>query len=312
MPDEPRTIPPALGGETSPNDWYFNRIGEVGPLPNPVGHTFPLLTHDADGKWELVGTGFYINQSGLFVTARHVVDQVLRDGRQIRPLTILHLRSDSGLFGPSSSTLRPIRQVWLAEIADVAVGLAGQATNKVSGAPLNAEWAWTLSWDVPRVGSIAATYAFPNSRIPDGHHLVSVPNVYAGRVTEVADRRDSVMLPFPYFQVDARIHGAASGGPMQVGNFVAGINCMELVGNPPGPAYATQSRCVGEAFFDDVCLPGESQPRRVTFDELVAARALNVAGYKPRPPGSSESGRLVHFSIHATAPAPNLTIVISA
>lgn len=72
-----------LGGETDPNDWHFSRFEEVGPLPNPAGHTFPLLTHDADGRWRLIGTGFYINDSGLFVTARHVIEEVLRDSKQI-------------------------------------------------------------------------------------------------------------------------------------------------------------------------------------------------------------------------------------
>ena len=48
-----------------------------GPLPNPVGHTFPLLSHNDQGLWRLIGTGFYISGDGLFVTAAHVVEDVL-------------------------------------------------------------------------------------------------------------------------------------------------------------------------------------------------------------------------------------------
>jgi hypothetical protein len=79
---------PRLGGELSQDLWHFALTGEHGPLPNPSGHTFPLLTHDADGRWRLIGTGFYISDGGLFVTARHVVEDVLSEGEQISPLVI--------------------------------------------------------------------------------------------------------------------------------------------------------------------------------------------------------------------------------
>lgn len=56
-----------IGGEIAGDRWHFARMGEVGPLPNPTGHTFLLLTHDLEGRWRLVGTGFYrdfLNISG--------------------------------------------------------------------------------------------------------------------------------------------------------------------------------------------------------------------------------------------------------
>jgi hypothetical protein len=70
MVDIPRF---GLGGEIDPNAWHFSRLGEAGPVPNPVGHTFPLLTHGENQRWRLIGTGFYINDVGFFATARHVV-----------------------------------------------------------------------------------------------------------------------------------------------------------------------------------------------------------------------------------------------
>src|SRR5438874_2075008 len=90
-------LPLPLGGEVDPNHWHFRNLEEIGPLPNPVGHTFPLLTHDADGRWSLIGTGFYISSDGLFLTARHVVEAVFNDNQQISPLVILHLHSATGL-----------------------------------------------------------------------------------------------------------------------------------------------------------------------------------------------------------------------
>jgi hypothetical protein len=90
--------PPPLGGEADPNSWHFQRADQEGPLPNPVGHTFPILTHDPLGAWELVGTGFYISGDGLFLTARHNVEHVLRAERQIAPLVIIHPH-DASLSG---------------------------------------------------------------------------------------------------------------------------------------------------------------------------------------------------------------------
>ena len=97
----PNPIPSPLGGEADGNTWDFD-AGE-GPLPNPVGHTFPLLKHNDAGEWRLVGTGFYISSDGLFVTAKHVIDDVFENGRQVWPLAIMHLRSESGLFGVRST-----------------------------------------------------------------------------------------------------------------------------------------------------------------------------------------------------------------
>jgi hypothetical protein len=75
-------IPPfRLGGEIDPNDWNFSRLGEAGPLPNPIGHTFPPPTTLISAG----STGFYINDGGFFATARHVIEDILKDGRQVSP-----------------------------------------------------------------------------------------------------------------------------------------------------------------------------------------------------------------------------------
>jgi hypothetical protein len=306
-------IPPfRLGGETDPNAWHFSRLGEAGPLPNPIGHTFPLLTHDADGRWRVIGTGFYINDAGFFVTARHVIEDVLRNGEQILPLVILHLRSESGLFGASECQFRPIRQCWLGDPADVALGVAATATNKATGEVMK-NWTWTLSWSVPFVGALVSTYAFPNHVVvDDGLRFRFSPHVYSGHVQEMGDFRDSVKMPYPYLQVDFRIHGAASGGPILSGSHVVGVNCSEYVNidHPPGPGFGAQSRCLAEAYLDCIVLPTESTPRRVTFDELVRAGCINVENYVPRNPDDPLHGTLIQLDIPAAAPLPAIEIEI--
>jgi hypothetical protein len=144
------SIPPPLDGAANPNTWHFS--ADHGPLPNPVRHTFPLVTHNANGQWRLIGTGFYISSNGLFVTAKHVVEDVLKGDHQRSPLSIFHLRSTTGLFGPQEYLVRSIVQCWLGDKADIALGVAAQMTNDVTGEILS-HWNWPLSWATSSVGT---------------------------------------------------------------------------------------------------------------------------------------------------------------
>ncbi len=301
--------PNKLGGEAHPNAWHFSRMDEAGPLPNPTGHTFPLLSHDANAQWRVIGTGFYINDTGFFVTARHVVEDVIRNEEQIASLAILHFRSESGLFGPSECLLRPIQQCLVIQ-ADIALGVAATATNNLSGEVLN-NWTWTLSWSLSPVGALVSTYAFPNHIIvEDGHRMLFAPDAYMGQLQASGEYRDSVSLPFPLLQVDMRIHGAASGGPIFSDGHVVGVNCSEYVNidHPPGPAFGTQSNCLTDGYLDDVVLPGENVPRRVTFDELVSTGCIIVKDYMPKRPAGSMRGRLFRLAYPITAPLPVIEI----
>ncbi len=306
--------PPCLGGDADPNSWHFKPTKEEGPLPNPVGHTFPLLTHDLQGNWSLLGTGFYISSDGLFVTARHVIDEVSSNGRQISPLVILHPRSDTGLFGPSDVLYRPIIQCWLSDRADVALGVAATATNRKTGEVLR-HWCWPLSWRTPEIGARVATYAFPRHSMSEGGRtFLFHPELYPGKVLSSGDYRDRVIIPFPYIEVDCRIHGAASGGPICIsaGN-VVGINCTELAKNidhPPGPGFGVQVECLRDAFIDDAIMPGEDTARRVTFDELVRAGCIEITDYVVRDRYELYYGTLARLDmIPATAPHPQISFI---
>jgi len=295
-----------LGGEADSNTWHF--AAPHGPLPNPVGHTFPLLTHNATGTWRLIGTGFYISADGLFVTAKHVIEDVWRENCQISPLAILHLQSETGLFGAQEYLLRPIMQCWLGDSADVALGVAARATNNNTGEVLS-HWKWPLSWADPQVCTKTATYAFPNHAIEPtdaGQTFHFRPDLYAGIIQEVGDFRDRLLVPYPYMHVDFRIHHAASGGPV-VGEdgAVIGVNCRDM--DPAGPGVVAQIRCLQDAFIDDAVLSGETAPRRVTFSELVSAGVVTVKNYVAVAV-PSQSGHIVRFEVPITTRGPDLEL----
>jgi hypothetical protein len=118
--------------------------------------------------------------------------------QQVAPLAIMHLWSESALFGPESYLLRPIMQCWLGDSADVALGVAATATNKQTGAKLT-HWSWPLSWAIPPVGAPAATYAFPNHSVEQtltGQLFRFSPDLYPGEILEIGDFRDPLLAPY--------------------------------------------------------------------------------------------------------------------
>jgi hypothetical protein len=307
--------PPPLGGEADQNSWHFQNIDE-GPLPNPVGHTFPIITHSDQGIWSLIGTGFYVSSDGLFVTARHNVEPVLRDGRQIAPLLIIHFHSPiGGLFGPSEVLFRPIMQCWLGQQADIALGVAATCTNNQTGERLTHR-PWQLSWSIPAVGARVGTYAFPRHQMsPNTQSVVFQPELYRGTVLSTGDFRDRIIIPFPYVEVDCRIHGAASGGPIALnGGGVVAVNCTEMTrAADPGPGYGCRIQCLRDAFIDDAALANEDEFRRVAFDELVRSGCIDIPDYVPRDPEQPLSGSLVRLDqVPPTAPPPQIKTIFFA
>ncbi len=302
---------PQLDGAADPNAWHFS--SDHGPLPNPVGHTFPLLSHDSNGCWRLIGTGFYISKDGLFVTAKHVIEDVLDGKRQTSPLAIFHFRSPSGLFGAQEYLVRPIMQCWLGEKADIALGVAANATNKVTGQAL-LHWHWRLSWNIPTVGMKVGLYAYPNKAIRQNGERQTImfrPDAYFGHIQEVDKYRDNVIIPYPYLQSDIRSYGGASGGPIfDSEGTVVGVNCRWL--EPEGPEFGVQIQCLQDAFIDDAVLADEQVPRRVTFTELVSAGVVNVAGFT-NAATNIDAGRLVRLDVlPITARGPDVETIINS
>ena len=208
--------------------------------------------------------------------------------------------------------MRPIMQCWLGDSADIVLGVAARATNNLTGETLS-HWSWPLRCSVPPVGTAAATYAFPVHAITqtdDDQTILFRPELYPGTVQVACDFRDRVMIPFPYLQVDFRIHGAASGGPIATaGDAVIGVNCTENA--PDGPGFGAQIRCLQDAFIEDGLLSGDIAPRRVTFAEFVSAGVVTardfVAGAIPPQPG-----RVVRFDLPITARGPRLQLAMSS
>jgi hypothetical protein len=271
-----------LGGEMAPGSWDF--VAPHGPLPNPVGHVCPIMSHDCAGDWRMIGTGFHIGPRGLFVTAKHVIEDVFENcrivaGKQLAPLAVLQMYSDSGLFGPDGYAMRPITHVWVGNQADIALGIAAQMVKKNTGEQMPDPRILRLSWNVPKVGDDVQTFAFPNAKFVAGATTQTFncrPDAYGGKVEQVGDFRDRVKMPFPYIQANFVMHGAASGGPVFGDDGgVVGVNSTYVP--PDGPSFIAQIRCLQDAFVERVMLSGAAP--HVTFAELVTAHLIDSPNF---------------------------------
>ena len=202
-------MPPEMRGEAAPGA-YEVRTGDGDPAD--ASHAiFPIVKYDPDSRPHLIGTGFFVSNMGLFVTARHVLLAAFDEhGHQRDPIGIIQ-------FLPNGTYLRrPILRCTTHRIADVAVGVAAPMSNNKDGTPLTNR-VLTLTVDPPNIGTRVVTFAYPKhiNLIGDVQILSFAPTWFDGKIEEhLTAGRDRVVLPGPCYQTSIVIHGGASGGPV--------------------------------------------------------------------------------------------------
>lgn len=199
-----------------------------GDLIEPHTCIFPILKEIAPGNSQLVGTGFFITRFGHFVTAKHVILDVVdvRDEGSYRQHGFIHaLHFVEG----AKALVRHITRVSFHNTWDVAVGKMDFHVMNDTGQPL-VNMVPRFTTETPREGSPVVTYAYPESDPVFGKGTASrfVPNYYSGEFLEESDKpRDSVIVAWPHFVTSINLKGGASGGPVfdEKGR-VFGINCV--------------------------------------------------------------------------------------
>ena len=191
---------------------------------------FPILKEIAPNKNRLVGTGFFITTIGHFVTAKHVIQDVLNTetGKQTGYIHALHFVEDAKVL------VRHITKVTLHKTADVAVGKMDYHVLNATGKPLTNRIP-RFTTLVPPQGSPVCTYAYPESDrvFEKGEVSTFVANLYSGMMLEHSDRpRDSRLVRWPHYRTSITLSGGASGGPVfDYRGRVIGINCVGGIEN---------------------------------------------------------------------------------
>lgn len=228
---------------------------------------FPIVTQRPDGLFVAIGTGFFVAENGIFVTAAHVVTAILDgQGNVTGPFGIFQFLPDNHV------SLRPIHRATRHRVADVAVGVATPMHHNTTGAPIPNK-ILTLAASPLSVGSPVCTYAFQKTEIQPGKPQIVRfnPGFFEGVLREHHPQgRDKVLLPGPCFLTTMVIHGGASGGP------VIGPNGTVFAINSTGVKFddgdeLSYVSCISEVLdlaIPNVVLPGSPLPRTTTLREM--------------------------------------------
>ncbi|MDP9153700.1 MAG: serine protease [Pseudomonadota bacterium] len=249
----------------------FQTRAKDGTTVDPSSVIFAILRHPTDELVRVIGTGFYIGHHGLFVTARHVLEECLdAENKPTIPLTIVHR-----IPTKQRVVFRPIIRAFMHNGADIAVGMGAPMRHDDTGEVLWANSA-VLSSRTVNAGASVTTYAYPNSTTAlsgGGRQNVHLyPLFYQGKVVECfPDGRDRVMMPGPCFQTSMHLHGGASGGPVfepDTGR-VCGINSTSF-SDATDVSFVSMIGGLLDIDIDGVALNAGEKEQSVKVSHLVA------------------------------------------
>ncbi|MCA9501194.1 MAG: trypsin-like peptidase domain-containing protein [Nitrospira sp.] len=253
-------VPPEhlpLGGEAHPGLYGFE--DEAGKPMAGGEAILPILVQRNSSNYELVGTGFFITDFGVFVTAKHVLEKDHECG---------HKFFIWQLIPPDHWDIIPVDQVNMHQEFDLAVGVVSRSVNKETGEEL-IHTKLPLSLAKRNKDDLVVTYAYPNTVIDIENHVFSFkPDFYEGRITECfPSGRDISSLPGPCYQTNMRIHHGASGGPVACSENgkVFAVNTSGLDGVDFHISYVSQ---IDPILGLTLMMPGEQGPEEVTIQEL--------------------------------------------
>jgi len=87
---------------------------------NPRAVVVPIMKEIETGKLMIVGTGFYVTRYGLFLTAQHVLNElVMNEPKELDVGYILHPVGNNNF----THHIRRIRSVSFLQIADLALDI---------------------------------------------------------------------------------------------------------------------------------------------------------------------------------------------
>lgn len=180
--------------------------------------TFPILTFNPDLKeWICLGTGYFINPYGAFITAKHLfIDE---NGQMEKTLYSAHK-------GNGVEYIRSVVSLSAHLKADIIVGMLGK--KRIGSQSFDAPLAnyCTLDLNPLSKGDKIYTYAYPNSQSKDLNDLETefiFKCIYSkGEIIDFHECTSKVKNRC--YQTNMKIEGGASGGPVFKDNYVVGIN----------------------------------------------------------------------------------------
>lgn len=236
---------------------------------------FPLCAQGRGKKWRFIGTAFFINHFGVFVTAKHVIEEFLESRSS---------PGDDALCGflvMRDNTVAQLRVLHASAhpTADVAIGRLALLQYRETG-EIRSTMSFPLTLRPASIGQQAITFAYPQTEVnaDQSPQLFRIaPWLFDGAVTQhFPTGRDRVMLPGNVYETNITIKGGASGGPVcdEDGNVFA-INSTGIDGT--NISYASSISDIMQLVVCDVTLPDGSHRDTITIRELVELGTIQTA-----------------------------------
>lgn len=181
---------------------------------------FPIVTYNPDlNIWNCLGTGYFINPVGAFITAKHLF---FDDNKQ----------TEKTLFGIQNVNnneyhLRPVKQLIAHKNADIMIGLLGsrRIPNK-NIKPVDNKY-FSIDLDSLNIGDNVYTYAYPkterkviNKKDTEFKFTGEFSN---GKIVDY-HLKGSSKVKNRCYQTSMKIESGASGGPVLKNGHIVAIN----------------------------------------------------------------------------------------
>lgn len=181
----------------------------------------PLVTFDpAKAEWRCVGTGFFIQPLGGFVTAKHVFQN--NDGTDLATLYGIQTLSNN------ERHVRPVVDINYHPNADICIGMLGKRRLS-DGSDLPASIAPAFSLDLRQlpIGDSIKTFAFPLTKteyLEENKAEFTFQGKWSTGKIEDFHEQGFSLLKNRCYQTSMHIDHGASGGPVLRNNLVIGVN----------------------------------------------------------------------------------------
>lgn len=196
--------------------------GNGNPIDPKYG-VFPILKELSKGRLLVVGTGFYLTRYGMFITAKHVVEELVDwKKKEIGISFVCHVPNETEVH------LRRIRNATLLDDFDLAICQADNFMDKVPERPL-LNMRPGLSTKIPEPGESLITYAYPENETLDFTLDGNIPGIqcdfYRGKLLRYVSNSENPSIPYPHFETSIKLKSGSSGGPVFCGGYIIGVNC---------------------------------------------------------------------------------------
>jgi hypothetical protein len=181
---------------------------------------FPLVTYNPETKvWSCLGTGFFTQTKGTFVTAKHVfIDE--------------NIQHEPTLYGVQATRnnerhLRPVEEIVYHPDADVMIGRLGERRLRFGfNMPATDSPCLDITNASLNAGDEIKTFAYPKT-LTINHTagmIMGFRGVWSNGNVVDFHKNGSSIVKNKCYQTTMHIEGGASGGPVLKNGLVVGIN----------------------------------------------------------------------------------------